>query len=42
MRDRTKASFSNSKNESIYNNCEVKKMQTRRKQNKRKPMDEKK
>ena len=47
MRDRTKASFSHSKNETISNNGEVKlkieqvRMQTRRKQNKRKPMDEK-
>ena len=47
MRDGTKASFSHSKNESISNNGEVKlkikqvRMQTRRRQNKRKPMDEK-
>ena len=46
-RDRTIASFSHSKNESISNNGEVKlkieqvRMQTRRRQNKRKPMDEK-
>ena len=47
MRDRTKASFSSSKNETISNNGEVKlkieqvRMETRRKQIKRKPMDEK-
>ena len=47
MRDRTKASFSHSKNESISNNGEVKlkieqvRMQTRWKQKKRKQMDEK-
>ena len=47
-RDGTKASFSHSKNESISNNGEVKLkieqdiMQTRRRQKKRKPMDEKK
>ena len=47
MRDRTKASFSSSKNETISNNGEVKlkieqvRMQTRRKQIKRKPMDKK-
>ena len=47
MRDRTKTSFSHSKNETISNNGEVKlkieqvRMQTRRKQIKRKPMDEK-
>ena len=47
MRDRTKASFSSSKNETISNNGEVKlkieqvRMQTRRKKIKRKPMDEK-
>ena len=45
MRDRTKASFSHSKNESISNNGEVKlkikevRMETRRKKN-QKPMDE--
>ena len=47
MRDRTKASFNHSKNESISNNGEVKlkieqvRIQTRRNQIKRKPMDEK-
>ena len=47
MRDRVKISFIHSKMESISNNGNVKlkikqvKMQTRRKQNKRKPMDEK-
>ena len=47
MRDRTKASFNHSKNENISNNGEVKlkieqvRIQTRRKQNKRKPMDDK-
>ena len=46
-RERTKASFSSSKNKTISNNGEVKlkieqvRMQTRRKQIKRKPMDEK-
>ena len=47
MRDRSKASFSSSKNETISNNGEVKlkieqvRMQTRRRQIKRKTMDEK-
>ena len=47
MRNRKKASFNHSKNESISNNGEVKlkieqvRMQTRRKQNKRKSMDDK-
>ena len=47
MRDRKKASFNHSRNESISNNGEVKlkieqvRMETRRKQNKRKMMDEK-
>ena len=47
MRDRIKPSFNHSKNGSISNNGEVKlkieqvRMQTRRRQNKRKPMDEK-
>ena len=46
-RDREKAAHNHSKNESISNNGEVKlkieqvRMQTRRRQNKRKPMDEK-
>ena len=45
MRDRVKASFNHSKMESISNNGEVKlkiiqvRMETRRKKNKRKPMD---
>ena len=46
-RDRTKTSFYHFKNESISNNGEIElkigqvRMQTRRKQKKRKPMDEK-
>ena len=45
VRDRVKASFNHSKIESISNNSEVKfkiiqvRKKTRRKQNKRKPMD---
>ena len=47
MRDREKVAYNHSKNESISNNGEMKlkieqvRMQTRRRQNKRKPMNEK-